>query len=47
MEISELEREGVALLKQYGLLVKMNKPLSAFLRKVAGAMNWQQFAAML
>lgn len=45
--MTPLEQEGIALLKQYGLLVKMNRPLAAFLRKVAEALDWKQFGAML
>lgn len=45
--MTPLELEGVALLKQYGFVVRMNKPLAAFLRKVAAAMGWQEFQKLL
>lgn len=45
--MSDLEKEGCALVKQYGFVLKMNKPLTAFLRKVAEAMRWETFASML
>lgn len=43
----ELEGEGCALLRQYGFAVRMNKPLAAFLRKVAARLGWQEFSKLL
>jgi len=45
--MTELEREGVELLKKYGMLVKMNGALCAFLRKVAVRLEWAEFGSML
>lgn len=45
--MDELEKEGVAMLRQYGMLVRMNKPLAAFLRRVAERLNWKEFSALL
>lgn len=44
---SDLEKEGVALLTQYGFVVRMNKPLAAFLRKVGAALGWVEFQKLL
>lgn len=46
-KLDELEKEGVALLKQYGFAVRMNKPLTEFLRKVAVRLEWAEFQKML
>lgn len=45
--MDELEKEGVALLKQYGFVVRMNKPLAAFLRRVADRLGWTEFQKLL
>jgi len=45
--MDELEGEGCALLRQYGFAVRMNKPLAAFLRKVAIRLDWKEFSKLL
>ena len=45
--MDELEKEGCALLRQYGMLVRLNKPLAAFLRRVAERLEWKEFSKLL
>jgi hypothetical protein len=45
--MDELEKEGVVMLRQYGMFLRMNKPMTAFLRRVAERLNWKEFAALL
>lgn len=45
--MDDLEKEGVAMLRQYGMFLRMNRPLSSFLRRVAERLNWKEFAALL
>jgi len=45
--MSDLEAEGVALVKQYGFVLRMNKPVAAFLRKLAESLGWNEFLKVL
>jgi hypothetical protein len=42
---TELEREAIALVKQYGLF--MPQPVKAFLRKMAAHLNWTNLTGVL
>ena len=42
-----LEAEAVAMVKQYGLLLKMNRPMREFLLKLAQYNDFQQLAKEL
>lgn len=44
-ESQELEREALALWKQYGFLLPSQ--VKSFLRKLAGFLNWQQLQGVL
>lgn len=45
MENEELERQAVALVKQYGLFLPA--PAKAFFRKLAAHLNWNDLKGIL
>ncbi|SFU99572.1 hypothetical protein SAMN05216552_1018127 [Pseudoduganella namucuonensis] len=45
MEPTELEREAIALVKQYGLYLP--GPAKEFLRKLAAQLNWETLKGAL
>lgn len=45
--MTDLEKEGIALVKQYGFLLRMNPPIREFLRRVATRLEWREFASYL
>jgi hypothetical protein len=46
-QAKRLEAEAVALVKQYGLLLKMNRPVREFFVKLAQFNDFQQLAKEL
>ena len=45
--MTDLEKEGIALVKQYGFILRMNPAIRDFLRRVAVRLEWREFLAYL
>lgn len=46
-ENEELERQAVALVKQYGMMLMMAPPVKAFFKRLAVFLKWQNLEKAL
>jgi hypothetical protein len=46
-ESEELERQAVALVKQYGTFLMMAPPVKAFFKRLAAHLNWKNLEKTL
>lgn len=45
--MDELEKQGVALVKQYGMLLRLHPPIRQFLIAVGARLQWAEFLKAL
>lgn len=45
--MDDLEREAIAVINQYGFVLRMNPALRGFIRRVAVRLNWVEVQKIL
>lgn len=45
--MDELEKKAIAIAKQYGFVLRMNRPITELLREVADRLDWKEFKTFL